>query len=391
MAKLDGRPRFLAGLLVLAMFGRDPAIGADFAPAPLGPVRTLSGGPIIARSVAISEDGSTVAAGDGAGLVRAWGVDAARPAREFRGRIRSADAVALAADGRRVALAGPTTIRVVPDPKGLFDPVSYLEGAAVDVWDVPTGRVLAGFEAPGATTALAFDAGGRSVAAACLGDRMGLARYAIEGGPIGPVVGGPCDERRGMQLLGLGGRAAFARDLGRAVAVEMRRGGALRWFDLEAGRAAAVDLEAGHANVCGVALAPDGGSVAAIDAEQTLTAWSTGATKARKVVRLMAPRTEVDPGPFPTMTDARTQPLVLAYSPAGDRIVAGVADGTLLVIDARSLILMAIVRGPVAPIRALAFRGDRIRVVAGGWQVPINVGTVAAPLLVWDAGPSPRP
>ena len=369
--------------------------------APIGEVRTLPGPDAVYDVVAITRDGTRIAAGDAApghngfihvdgkddGVVRVWDTRGDGPAREFRGRNLKVEAVAISPDGGRVAASGPTR-RIKLEGFAHLDPeVTVTDGVILQTWDVASGRQLAAIEPVGTIYGLAFDPGGATIAAVLFGDEAELAVWEADGGRSIRQIGGPGKPMRGM--LGRGPEVVFefGRGLRRVAALDLLRYNTVRLWGPESEQFGDLKWDGKH-NIDGCALSPDDQAVAIIDAEQVVT---IATTKDRAVQRSGQRPVPPEPGPFVTYPDSKIRPLVLAYDPTGARIVVGVADGSLRIYDPATAEVVAVVRGPAAPVRALAFVGDRIRVVAGGWSIPINTQLELTPLVVWEARPPKAP
>lgn len=386
-------PALVATLFIAAVAARPtPASGQGasrrlaLAPGPVGPVRTLAGPPTVYRVACFAPGGGAVAAGGAGGLVRVWDVAGNRPPHQVRARAVVVDAIALGVDARRVAASGPAEAVEPGDPFG--PALKTYRGSVLDVWDIPAGRRLATIEPTGAPYGLAFGPDGSTVAAVVSGEEPGLALWKAEGGVSLTTIGGRGDPRRSMWHGDLAARASFGRDLRRVAALGLLPRTARVW-DLDAGRVADLAWEDVWPSGVSCALGPDGRSLAVIDIEGVLAIWST---ESRSLVRSgRRPDPPADAGPFPVPPDPGRRPLALAYDPAGGRVVAGLADGSLRVFDAATAEVAAEVRGPAGPVRALAFVGTRVRVVAGGGTIPRGGAIQPSPLLVWEAGPPPTP
>ena len=172
-------------------------------------------------SVALSPDGTLVAAGDGSGIAHVWNLATGELWRAAHGEDMAVHAIAFNADGTLVASGG-------------------LDGT-VRIWNAPDGKEIRRFQDPSGVLSVAFSGDGQLVAGGTINGDLRV--WAL---------------RSGKQVLELktGGRvvdAAFSPD-GRAIATASSEGSARIW-EVASGRLR-MDLPVGEANA--ISFSPDG-------------------------------------------------------------------------------------------------------------------------------------
>ena len=220
------------------------------------------------------------------------------------------DALALAPDGKRVAVA--------------------LGGVGVRLYEAPSGKRLAqldGFES--GVTALAFSNDGALLAVA---GASGAQLFDGQGG----------DAKARLETRGAVAAIAISPDGARLATAEGR---AARLYDL-AGKLL-VHLEGHSASVAQVAFAPDGSQLASADEDGSVRAWS----------------------PLPAHPGQRVESRVvrnaghaaltgLGFAPGGKVVVTGSNDGTVRFYDVESTLQLVRINTPQGPVKALAFSAD---------------------------------
>ncbi|WP_318656356.1 nSTAND1 domain-containing NTPase [Streptomyces canus] len=290
-ALLDSDPD-LAALLAVHAYRTSPtreATAALYAAAALPLRKRLVGGAEPVDSLALSPDGHTVAANSRDGKVRIWSLPGGRLRHTFTG-YDSGEVAAFSPDGGTLAVAfargadgmigllDPVTgrkLRTITVPDGsvrgiAFSPDGRTVAAAsvttVRVWDVATGRKRRGFTGHPYPEAVAFGPDGRTVAAAGLD---GLVRvWDVATGRTRAVGGGRIDGRA----------VAFSPD-GRTYAV-VRAGGSVQLREVATGivRHTLKDVPVGMNEL---AFAPDGRTIAVPSPGDTVRLWDTASGAAR--------------------------------------------------------------------------------------------------------------
>jgi WD40 repeat protein/transcriptional regulator with XRE-family HTH domain len=289
-ALLDSDPD-LAALLAVHAYRTSPtreATAALYAAAALPLRKRLVGGAEPVDSLALSPDGHTVAANSRDGKVRIWSLPGGRLRHTFTG-YDSGEVAAFSPDGGTLAVAfargadgmigllDPVTgrkLRTITVPDGsvrgiAFSPDGRTVAAAsvttVRVWDVATGRKRRGFTGHPYPEAVAFGPDGRTVAAAGLD---GLVRVWDVATGRTRTVGGRIDGRA----------VAFSPD-GRTYAV-VRAGGSVQLREVATGilRHTLKDVPVG---MNGLAFAPDGRTIAVPSPGDTVRLWDTASGAAR--------------------------------------------------------------------------------------------------------------
>jgi WD40 repeat protein/transcriptional regulator with XRE-family HTH domain len=289
-ALLDSDPD-LAALLAVHAYRTSPtreATAALYAAAALPLRKRLAGGAEPVDSLALSPDGHTVAANSRDGKVRIWSLPGGRLRHTFTG-YDSGEVAAFSPDGGTLAVAfargadgmigllDPVTgrkLRTITVPDGsvrgiAFSPDGRTVAAAsvttVRVWDVATGRKRRGFTGHPYPEAVAFGPDGRTVAAAGLD---GLVRVWDVATGRTRTVGGRIDGRA----------VAFSPD-GRTYAV-VRAGGSVQLWEVATGivRHTLKDVPVG---MNGLAFAPDGRTIAVPSPGDTVRLWDTASGAAR--------------------------------------------------------------------------------------------------------------
>lgn len=292
-ALLDSDPD-LAALLAVHAYRTSPtreATAALYAAAALPLRERLVGGTEPVDSIALSPDGHTVAATSRDGKVRIWSLPGGRLRHTFTG-YDSSEVAAFSPDGDTLAVAfaagangmigllDPVTgrkLRTITVPDGsvrgmAFSPDGRTVAAAsvttVRVWDVATGRKRRGFTGL-YPQAVAFGSGGRTVAAVGLD---GLVRvWDVATGRTRTVGGDRIDGRA----------VAFSPD-GRTYAVA-RTSGSVQLREVATGIVRHT-LKGIPVGMNELAFAPDGRTIAVPSLDDTVRLWDTASGTARATV-----------------------------------------------------------------------------------------------------------
>jgi WD40 repeat protein len=286
-------------------------------------------------------------------LAPRWGLPGIPPAltRVLEGHARAVTAVAFSPDGRRLASADNTTVRLWDLPAGqctatfegrasamAFSPDGRLLAAAlpngmVRLWDLATGQVAAAYQGAG-TGALAFAPDGRHLATAGW-NKVQL--WDLAAGTAQTTVTGPSSRA---------GRKAFSPD-GRRLADAGEDATVLLW-DLAASQCTAV-LPGHTPSVDAVAFSPDGRRLATADST-VVQLWDPAAGQ----------RTAVLTPPPGTVW-------AVAFSPDG-RLLATASgdDGTVRLWDAAAGQRTAVLTGHTGEVYAVAFSPDGRQLASTG-------------------------
>lgn len=299
-ALLDSDPD-LAALLAVHAYRTSPtreATAALYAAAALPLRERLVGGTEPVDSLALSPDGHTVAANGRDGKVRIWSLPGGRLRHTFTG-YDSGEVSAFSPDGGTLAVAfargangmigllAPVTgrkLRTITVHGGsvrgiAFSPdgrtVAAATSTTVRVWDMATGRKLGGFTGHPDPEAVAFGPDGRTVAAVGLDGPVRV--WDVATGRT-RNVGGRTDGR--AVALSPGGAVAFSPD-GRTYAVRVDGSVQLREAATGIVRHTFKDVPVGWNEV---AFAPDGRTIAIPSVDDTVRLWDTASGTARATV-----------------------------------------------------------------------------------------------------------
>lgn len=323
-------------------------------------------------AVAISSDGSRVAAGGEAALMIFDGSDGHALSVIDRGHDERINAVAFSRDGRWLASGGPARSVEIDRGSGF---TYRMEGGIINLWEVSSGRRLASIDPRNAADALKFAPNGDLIASAS-GTRCLSAWVAGSDRPAA------LDEIRRIDLSGhfydqLPVGTSFS-DRGDRVAHCFPGYGTM--FLREASEAGVRTLPYGNRPAAvAVAVSGDGGKLAVIGFDQSLTVWDfAGMTLEREV-------------PLPRRHETIGRPTLLAFDPSGKSIASGGEDGIVRIWEDGGDQPSRTIYGPRLPVRAIAFLNRGLRVVSGGWAVLPPASQGVSNLVIWDVASPPQP
>jgi WD40 repeat protein/transcriptional regulator with XRE-family HTH domain len=262
-------------------------------------------------AVALSADGTRVAAGTLGGDVQAWRVADRAPVLAVRGHIGAVWSVALSSDGRLLASGG--------------------DDGTVQLWDTETSRRLTTLEGHrGGIWGVAMDAGGHLVASGGYDCTARLWR-------LGP--GGELDRLPAV----LEGHAEAVRwvslsEDGRLLA-SGGNDGTLRLWDIESSRLLGI-LDAHGGVIFGVALSADG-RLAASAQSDGVHLWDTEGSR-----------------PLAILEGHSGTVYGVALSADGRLVASGGTDATVRLWDAQSGLPLAILEGHAGAVHGVALSGD---------------------------------
>nr|WP_129583313.1 NACHT domain-containing protein [Actinomyces mediterranea] len=324
--------------------------------------------------LALSADGSRVAAGGWDGSVRVWDVDSGETVSVLsvlEGHTSRVVSVAWSADGSRVVAGGwDGSVRVWDVDSG--ETVSVLEGhtaavvsvawsavgsrvvtggwdGSVRVWDVDSGETVSVLEGhTAAVGSVAWSAVGSRVVAG--GEDGSVRVWDVDSGETVSVLEGHTSQVESVAWSAVGSRVvAGAWD------------GSVRVWDVDSGETVSVlsVLEGQTSPVVSLAVSADGSRVAAGGKDGSVRVW------------------DVDSGETVSVLEGHTSPVgSVAWSADGSRVVAGGWDGSVRVWDVDSGETVSVLEGHTAAVVSVAGSLDGSRVVAGGWDGSVRVWDV---------------
>lgn len=374
-------------------------------------------------AVALSADGSLIAAGGNDGIVRLGDAVSGRSLSAFRGHEFRIDVITLSPDRTRIAIGGPEWAGFLAG--GIGETFQEM-GAVIKVWNVATERLLDSLSCEERVPELAFSPDGDRV---LFVSRTGLTIRNIE---TRPDVPGRMRELVEVEMAdwSCGGKVSFSADARRAVATCGRRAPkgiepTLRLWDVPTQRIRTLEnLKDWIGESFGpIALSPDGMHIAissvgfplvddrdASDEDRhplgipAVDEPPRRPTRERREPRRLVTVLDFDSGKVVSQFRARLETVsdlhYLAFSPDGAWIVSANEDSSptsrdviLRLWHARTGHELQAYRGPRGHVRAAAFLPDgRVRVVSGGDTLADKTGRMVGtdPLKVWEAE-IPRP
>jgi WD40 repeat protein/transcriptional regulator with XRE-family HTH domain len=316
------------------------------------------------NAVALSADGSIVAAGTMGGEVRAWRVADRMPLVSINGHAGQVGGVALSADGRLLASGGhDRVVRIWSVDDGR--PIASLEGHAAAVTGVAMsrgGRTVVSSSFDG--TVRCWDAEHRSLIAT-FRDRSGGVisvalsadgRRVVSGGTDGTVTLWDMERRQAERRLEghQGGvvRVAITDD-GQTIAA-CSRDGSVRIWDASGRLLTLLDRHAG--GVYGVALSADGAAVAGGGFDGTL--------------RLSA---AADGAPLATQQGHSGAIMAVAFAGEGQIVASGSLDGTVRLWRVDGGRPLATLEGQTGSVMTVAMTTDNGIVASGSFDGAIRL------------------
>jgi WD40 repeat protein/transcriptional regulator with XRE-family HTH domain len=335
--RLGGANLALARLLSVAAWQINPSPAARDAmlavAARPGIIAVLTSGGEV-RSVAISRDGTTLAAGNADGTVRLWDMASHRQIATLTGAAGPVTSVAFSGDGATLA-------------------AGHADGT-VRLWDMATHRQIATLTGPaGPVTSVAFSGDGKTLAAG--GADARVRRWDVASHrPIGSLPTGP-----------IGPVSSVAISPDGTTLVAGSASGVWFWALPSAcscftSPAAPARLTGPAGPVSSVAISLDGKTLAAGDGDGTVRLWDM-----------------VNQQPIATLTRHHGPVSSVAISPDGATLAAGNADGTVRLWDMATHRQIATLTGPADPVTSVAFSGDGKTLAAGGADHTVRLWNVA--------------
>lgn len=325
--------------------------------------------------VAISRDGSKVAAGGLGAIAVIWDAKdchASQVIDQAEGEM--INAVAFSDDGKRLATGGPARRGLLRGTPGGSATSSY-EGAFIHLWEVSTGRKVGAIDPVNVADILHFAPNGELFAAS-----VGV--FNLSSWAVGTDRPSSLAEVQRAKLPGsvydqLGRGTVFSDDA-RKVA-HYHAGEASVIFLRDSNKPERKTLAYGRRETpAAVAVSGDGKNLAVVAHDHSLSVWDFDT--------MDLVRSATSPGPS-TPTD---RPVFLTFSPDGKSILSGGNDGIVRIWDGAVDRPSRAIAGPIAPVRAIAFRGESPRVVSGGWYAESPRNSIS-PIFVWDIAPTGKP
>lgn len=359
--------------------------------------RVLKASDVIQPAVAISDDGGRLLTGDRDGILRTWDLTSGRLLDAFEAHEHPISRIALARDGSRLAMAGPSRLVLLD---GAISQSGFYEGCIIKVWELDEKKLVGSTTSLGwrSDLAMAFSPDDDHVLFVA-GDRPKSLRIERGFEPSHQDLDRVNDEDPdGIPL-----EVAFGVDSGRTAAIlnhptPGEAGRILKlWDDTQEHLVTLEEIEGWVGKSLGpLALSPDG---------KRIVISSVGIPLDERHLRLARPHrllTVMDFDRGEMVRQLQTQPGVisgslhlLAFSPdgarvvsAGDRAFPPGEDVILQVWDVESGRELGAFRGPKGCVRAVSFLpGRRLRVVSGGDRyLTDDRGQITGvdPLKVWE-------
>ena len=282
------------------------------------PVLSVHGhtGPV--QGIALSADGQTVASGGYDGTMRLWATEDGRPIATLEGHTGGVIGMALSADARIAAGGGQDSAVWLWSIEDRRRPV-ILEGHTAGVWGV------------------ALSADGRTLASGGLDSTVRV--WDVEGGRLRATLEGHT-----------GGICAVSVSADGRTIASASLDGTVRLWAAEDGRALAT-LQGHTAGVWGVALSADGQAVASSSQDKSVRLWDAKSGRCRAVL------------------EGHTNGGIrVAVSADGRTIVSGGFDGTVRLWAGDDGGSLATLRGDVGGVWGVAVSADGRAIVSGGFD-----------------------
>jgi WD40 repeat protein/serine/threonine protein kinase len=330
--------------------------GQGKGPLRLSPVQSLTGSSGAVLSMDYSPDSRYLAYSGSDGTVRVWAIEAGVERINFRAHTGSVHAVRFSPDGRQLATCCPGTGRVKVWDLTRHPEYSTLARTSVGlgkvpVWDLVRGpdRPIAGRTGPD-IEALCFTKDGRSLVSVTVGgivqrwDARSGAPQSEQRLPLATELITPavlCDFSPGGRRLA--SRAREDRNL-------------VQIWDVERGREE-FSLKGHRHPVFAVRFSPDGQLLASCGCDRT-----SGPSAARHEAIIWDART----GQLLGRWAGDGQVYSLAFSPDGNRLAAGCAEGRVWVLDWRQGVRLLDAAGHLGEVTAVAISPDGQQLASAG-------------------------
>lgn len=281
------------------------------------------------NDVALSADGSLIAAGLEDGTVAVWSAESGELVKTLSGPAEAINAVAFSPDGR--LLAGGS------------------EDNSVSIWQVADGTLQATFKShTQAITALAFSPDGQSIFSGS--EDTSVHQLQVTDGKRLRVFGGYTDA--GISLSADGAILAAAGGSVYTSSGAARRGKVSLWTVADGKQLRTLDVP----GVTGVALSPDGQFVAAAEEDHTAKVWDVASGESVATYADLKSEDE----------DAPAGSFFVGFSPSGGAFAMGGLD-TVALWDASSHKLLLRARTHSGPVYAIAASPDGALLASVGY------------------------
>jgi WD40 repeat protein len=313
-------------------------------------LRQLRGHTDMVTSVLFSADGDAVLTGSWDGTVKVWNAGHEPAFRALRGHTSHVANLAFAPDGKRIASAGPESVRL---------------------WDLEAGREV--FHLDTAMQCVSFRHDGHLLATGGRDDTVRL--WDVSG-----TAGRPTQVREMAGHTGRVSAVAFRPD-GKQVASastgnqDGKKPGEVYLWGADTGERTG-QLAGLKTSVLSLSWRPDGRRLATLSADGSVRVWEPGSGG-----EVLVPQAEVFRGAYLSVG-------CVAYSPDG-KLLAGAVSNALDAQQRRELVIWdaetgaerARMAGHSAPVSGLAFSPDGRRLAAASWD--INRGATGE-VKLWD-------